>query len=47
MAMTSALSFTSGLVSSSFVSRSMFTWVVMRSEMASTIQRTGSIMPWA
>ena len=45
--MTSSESFTPGSVPSSLVSRSMFTWVVITSEMASTIHRTGSIIPWA
>ena len=44
---TSGASATSDRVARSRVRRSMFTWVVTTSEMASTIQRTGSIMPCA
>ena len=46
-AVTASLSRTSGSVCSRRIRRSMLTWVVMRSEIVSTSQRTGSIMPWA
>ena len=46
-AMTSSVSATSDSVSSRRENRSMLTCVVIRSEIASMIQRTGSIMPCA
>ena len=44
---TSGVSTTSDCTAKRLVNRSIFTWVVIRSDTASTSHRKGSIIPWA